>query len=242
MPARRTARSARASRRPRRRLRRLALVAATVVLLGPPCLILLYRVVPPPITPLMVIRLAEGEGLDRNWEPLEAISPELVGAVIAAEDNLFCQHWGFDFGAFQEAIADYRDGDRLRGASTVTMQTAKNLFLWPGRNYVRKALEAYLTVQLELLWPKRRILEVYLNIAEWGPGVYGAAAAADRFLGRSVADLPRRHAALMAVVLPNPRGRSLANPSEAMRAQAATVARRIDQIRPLLDCVQTDRS
>lgn len=225
-----------------RGLRRLALTTAAIALIAPPCLILLYRFVPPPITPLMVIRLTEGEGLERDWQPLRAISADLVGAVIASEDNRFCEHWGFDFEAIEDAIEEHRNGARLRGASTLSMQTAKNLFLWPGRSFMRKAMEAYLTVQLEAFWPKRRILEVYLNVAEWGPGLYGAGAAASRHFGRPAADLTRQQAALLAVVLPNPRGRSPVAPGEALRNRAATVARRIDQIGPLLDCVQVDRS
>ena len=146
---------------------------------GPPALILAFRVLPPPATPLMLIRLAEGHALRREWVAYEKIAPALAEAVIAAGDNRFCaQALGFDFAALRGQVEAWQDGERPRGASTITMQTAKNLLLWPGRDPVRKALEAWLTPQLALLWPKRRMLEVYLNIVEFGPGLYGAEAAA----------------------------------------------------------------
>ena len=153
-------------------------IATVIVLLAPSALLVIYRFLPVPITPLMVIRLIQGEGLNRMWVPLEAIAPALPQAVIAAEDNRFCEHAGFDWQELEGQIDALLAGGRARGASTITMQTAKNLFLWPGRDLVRKALEAWFTPQIELLWPKRRIIEVYLNIAEFGPGIYGAEAAA----------------------------------------------------------------
>ena len=238
----RQARGAAGLRGWRRALRRGLLWAAVLLLLGPPAVLLLFRVVPPPLTPLMVIRLVEGEGLRKDWTPLDRIAPALPQAVIAAEDNLFCEHSGFDWQAIQEAVEDYRDGDRLRGASTVSMQTAKNLFLWPGRNFLRKGLEAWLTLQMELLWPKRRIMEVYLNIAEWGPGLYGAEAAARAYFGKPAADLSRREAALLAAVLPNPRAWSPAEPSPYIARRAGVIAGRIGQLGPLLDCVRPQRA
>jgi len=155
------------------------LLAAVLILFlaGPPLVLLLYRFVPPPVTPLMLIRLAEGEGLDYRWQPIEAISPQLPRAVIAAEDNRFCEHWGFDFTELGNTVDDWFAGERVRGASTISMQTTKNLLLWPQRQMVRKLLEAWLTWQLEFLWPKSRIIEVYLNVIEMGPGIYGAEAA-----------------------------------------------------------------
>ncbi len=217
-------------------LRRVALALAALLFALPLSLLLIYLAVPPPVTPLMVIRLLEGEGLERQWVPLSDISPHLPRAVIASEDNAFCQHGGFDWQAIDDAIEDFRDGKRLRGASTLSMQTSKNLFLWPGRDYLRKGLEAYLTVMLELLWSKERILEVYLNIAEWSSGVYGAEAAAQHYFNKPAKALTRREAALLATVLPNPRQRSAARPSARQRRHAEVVARRIGQIRPLLDC------
>ncbi|HSO41884.1 MAG TPA: transglycosylase domain-containing protein, partial [Rhodospirillales bacterium] len=154
-------------------LRRLLLTVLAVALLAPAALIALFRLVDPPITPLMLIRLAEGQSINKSWRELERISPHLARAVIASEDNRFCEHAGFDLTEVAGQIDRWLDGGRPRGASTLTMQTAKNLFLWPGRDPLRKALEAWLTWQIELLWPKKRILEVYLNIVEFGPGIYG---------------------------------------------------------------------
>ena len=218
-------------------LKRVAIAAALAVLSGPPLFLIAFRILPPPATPLMAIRLAEGEGLDHTWVPLSAISPQLRAAVIAAEDNRFCIHRGFDALALQDAIEDWEAGKRARGASTITMQTAKNLFLWPGRSLVRKGIEAYITLWLEFLWPKRRIAEVYLNVAEWGPGIYGAEAAARRHFRVSADRLSRRQAALMAAVLPNPRKLSPATPSPYVRARADALLRRMGQLGPLLDCV-----
>ena len=217
-------------------LKRLAIGLAAVFLGLPLALIALYAVAPPPITPLMVIRLFEGEGLDKQWVSLAEISPHLPRAVIAAEDNNFCQHNGFDWDAIQDAIEEFQGGRRLRGASTLSMQTAKNIFLWPGRDYLRKGLEAYLTTLLEIFWSKQRILEIYLNIAEFSSGVYGAEAAAQHYFGRPAKDLSRRQAALLATVLPSPRKRSAARPTQAQARHAITIQRRIGQIRPLLDC------
>jgi len=199
--------------------------------------LLLYRFVPPPITPLMVIRLIEGEGLKRDWTGLEAISPQLRAAVIAAEDNRFCEHHGFDVDSIRDALEEWTEGGRARGASTISMQTSKNLFLWPGRDWVRKGLEAYVTAWLEALWPKERILEVYLNIAEWGPGIYGAEAAAQRYFRVPAARLGRQQAARLAAVLPNPREWSPARPTDYIRQRAAVLERRMGQLGPLLACV-----
>lgn len=224
--------------RRRQRLVRLLLPPLLAFLLGPPLILLAYRFVPVPLTPLMVIRLAEGEGLRRDWVPLEEIAPALAEAVVAAEDNRFCEHWGFDWEAIGEAIEEAQAGERLRGASTITMQTAKNLFLWPGRDFVRKGVEAWLTPQIELLWPKRRIVEVYLNIAEMGPGIYGAEAAADTYFGKPASALSRYEAALIAAILPNPRQWSPNRPTPYLQDRARTISTRIEQLGPMLDCVR----
>ena len=232
-------RSARGSgQRPRaRRFRRLFGFTMLALLAGPLVAILLFRVLPPPVTPLMLIRLAEGQDLRKDWVSYAEIAPALADAVIAAEDNLFCQQMlGFDVEALQGQIEAWWQGDRPRGASTITMQTAKNLLLWPGRDPLRKLLEAWLTPQLALLWPKRRILEVYLNIVEFGPGIYGAEAAARAFFGKPAANLSTREAALLAAVLPNPLEWSAARPGPYVRQRVATIERRIPQIRPLLAC------
>lgn len=193
---------------------KLILFLLIVVVVTPLLLTLLYRVVPPPVTPLMVIRLFEGEGVKKDWVPMKRISRHAVRAVIALEDTRFCLHNGVDWEQVQDAVADRLQGGRLRGASTISMQTAKNLFLWPDRHVTRKVLEAPLTVLIETLWDKRRILEVYLNVIEWGPGIYGVEAASQTYFGKSAARLNRREAALLAAVLPNPRRWSPARPTQ----------------------------
>jgi len=168
-------------------------VAALCLFVGLPlALVAVYRFVPPPVTILMIQRSLEGKGFSRTWRPLDQMSPALIRSVIAAEDAGFCSHRGFDFEAMQEAWAHNETSDRVRGGSTISQQTAKNVFLWPQRSYVRKGLEAGFTVLIEVGWGKRRILEVYLNTIEWGPGVYGAEAAARRNLQEEMQDAYRR--------------------------------------------------
>ena len=223
----------------RRWLTRAVVVRVVLaVLLLPTALLLLYRLVPPPATPLMLVRLVQGEGLAKDWRPLAAISPHLPRAVIAAEDNLFCTHAGFDWPALRQQVDRALAGEHARGASTISMQTVKNLLLWPGRDPVRKLLEAALTPQLELLWSKRRIMEVYLNVAETGPGLYGAEAAARRYFKKPASALTRREAALIAAVLPNPRLWSPARPTRYISQRVRIIERRIEQLGPLLDCVR----
>ncbi|HEX6142423.1 MAG TPA: monofunctional biosynthetic peptidoglycan transglycosylase [Geminicoccaceae bacterium] len=223
----------------RRRLRRWLAGLALVLLLAPAALILAYRLVPVPLTPLMVIRLLEGEGLAKEWVPLERIAPALPEAVVAAEDNLFCEHGGFDLEALEAEIEDWLGGGAVRGASTITMQTAKNLFLWPDRSLLRKAIEAWLTPQIELLWPKARIIEVYLNVVEFGPGIYGAEAAAWHHFRKPASDLAPEEAALLAAVLPNPREWSASRPGEYVRSRVPAIRNRVGQLGPMLDCVRT---
>jgi monofunctional biosynthetic peptidoglycan transglycosylase len=237
-PASRIAALRRRPQRARRRLGRVLLLGLLVVLLAPAALLLVYRFLPVPITPLMVIRLAQGEGLRKAWVPLAEIAPVLPQAVIAAEDNRFCEHSGFDWAELGGQVDAYLAGERARGASTITMQTAKNLFLWPGRDLVRKALEAWLTPQIELLWPKRRIVEVYLNVAELGPGIYGAQAAARAYFDKPASALTRQEAALLAAILPDPRLWSPAHPTPYLARRARTIRTRIAQLGPMLDCVQ----
>jgi monofunctional biosynthetic peptidoglycan transglycosylase len=220
----------------RARARRWLRIVLLGALLGPPALILVYRVAPPPLTPLMVQRLVQGHGLRKDWRPLARISPHLARAVIASEDNLFCRHWGFDARALREQVERALDGERARGASTITQQTAKNVLLWGGRDPLRKALEAWLAPQLELLWGKRRVLEVYLNVIETGPGLYGAEAAARAYFAKPAADLTRREAALVAAVLPNPLRWSPARPTRYIQVRARTIEARVGQLGALLDC------
>jgi monofunctional biosynthetic peptidoglycan transglycosylase len=151
--------------------------------------------------------------IDYEWVPWSAISPQIKLAVVAAEDQNFIEHHGFDFNAMGKALEHNIEGHATRGGSTITQQTAKNLFLYPGRSYLRKILEAYFTLLIELSWPKRRILEVYLNIAEFGEGVYGVGAAARTFLGKPAARIERQEAARLAAVLPNPKRLTMDQPS-----------------------------
>ena len=191
-----------------------------------------YRYIPPPVTPLMLIRMSGGYPIHKNWRPLSQISPNLRYAVIASEDNLFCQHNGFDWDAMQNAWDTWQDGGRLRGGSTISMQTAKNLFLVPNRTFWRKTLEFPLTFMLEKLWPKQRILEVYLNEAEWGPGIYGAEAAARFHFNTTAAKLTPHQAALLAAILPNPRKWSTSHPPRHVAERAASIPTRIRQLYP----------
>lgn len=220
-------------------LRTFILFAAPILLVGPLVLVLLFRFLPPPVTPLMLIRSVEGHAMHRSWVPYERIAPALAESVIAAEDNHFCEETlGFDFKALRDQFAVWSEGERPRGASTITTQTAKNLLLWPGRDPVRKLVEAWLTPQFALIWPKRRVLEVYLNIVEFGPGIYGAEAASRSFFGRRAADLSPHQAALLVSVLPAPLAWSAATPSADIRRRAAVIEQRVGQIRPLLECAR----
>lgn len=219
-------------------LKRCVLWLLGLVILGPLLLTLLYRYVPVPVTPLMVIRLFEGESLAKDWQPSSGISSQLKMAVIASEDNKFCRHRGFDWGAFNDVFNEFRDEGRLRGGSTITMQTAKNLYLWPGRSITRKLLEAIYTPMLELILPKDRIMTLYLNVAEFGPGIYGAEAAARAYFNSSAANLSRHQAALLAAVLPSPRQYNAGRPSAYVQRRATTIGYRINQLGPLLSCIQ----
>ena len=201
-----------------RLLRTVLLIALAVPIL----VIALYRVVNPPITPLMLIREGEGEPLHQTWVPLSQISPWLPRAMVASEDQRFCQHYGFDFEAIGEAIAHYRQTGKLRGASTIS-QTVKNILLWPWHSFVRKGAEAYATLWLELLWPKSRIMEVYLNVIELGHGIYGAEAAAETHFHKHAAALTRHEAAILAAILPNPRRFSADHPSAYVEGRAHTI-------------------
>ncbi len=172
----------------------------------------------------------DGTPVANEWTPWAEISPQAALAVVAAEDQRFLSHRGFDLDAIADAIERYRAGERLRGASTISQQVAKNLFLWPGRSYARKALEAYLTVLIEALLPKRRILEIYLNVAELGPGVYGVGAASRRFFGKRPDALTADEAALLAAVLPSPRRLRVEAPSRYLRERQRWIRRQMRQL------------
>ncbi len=183
-----------------------------------------YAVIAPPTTALVEIERARLGSVSREWRALEAISPHLIRAVIAAEDARFCAHSGFDMEAIAAAWRARQRGGPLMGGSTLSQQTAKNAFLWPARSWTRKALEAGFTVLVELFWPKRRIMEVYLNIAEFGPGVFGAEAAAQRWFAKSAAALSAGEATRLAMLLPAPRMRDPNRPTATQARRIATIA------------------
>ena len=199
-------------------------------------LVLLLRFIPPPGTALMVERKIEswidGEPIDlqRDWQSWDNISDDLKVAVMAGEDQKFPEHWGFDFGAIQAALAHNERGGSIRGASTLSQQVAKNLFLWSGRSWLRKGLEAWFTALIEVFWPKQRILEVYLNSVEWDAGVFGAEAAARHHFGVSARSLSRQQASLLAAVLPNPRVYSASHPSAYVARRAGWIRQQMSQL------------
>ena len=203
---------------------------------GSVVLVLLLRFIPPPGTALMVERKIEswfdGEPIDlqRDWQPWDNISDDLKVAVMAGEDQKFPEHWGFDFGAIQAALAHNERGGSIRGASTLSQQVAKNLFLWSGRSWLRKGLEAWFTALIEVFWPKQRILEVYLNSVEWDAGVFGAEAAARHHFGVSARSLSRQQASLLAAVLPNPRVYSASHPSAYVARRAGWIRQQMSQL------------
>ena len=219
------------------RIGRFLLVLAGVVLLS----IVAFRFVNPPITPVMLVEKLKGNTLRRDWVPLEDMSRQLPLAVIASEDGRFCLHWGVDWGAVREAIKEGDGFADFRGASTIPMQMAKNLYLWNGRSYVRKALEVPLAYLMSFVWPKERMMEVYLNVAQFGPGTFGAEAASRRYFGKSVSQLSRREAVLLAAALPNPGFRNPARPSARMLRIATTIERRMPIIAGRSGCVLPQR-
>jgi monofunctional biosynthetic peptidoglycan transglycosylase len=205
----------RASERARNPWRRWLLRVVFAVLLLSVLPVILMRWIPPPTSAVMLARtLGEGRSQDYQWVPLEQIAPAAGLAVVAAEDQKFPDHWGFDLDSILDAAESHARGGRLRGASTLTQQVARNLFLWQGRSYLRKGLEAWVTVLLEITWPKRRILEVYLNIAEMGERTFGIQAASLRYFARPAASISASQAALLAAVLPNPRRFRVDHPSD----------------------------
>lgn len=193
--------------------------------------VLALRWIAPPTTSFMAQQRGSVRELAYTWVDRGRIARAAAHAVIAAEDQKFLRHNGLDLASINDALADYRAGDGLRGASTITQQVAKNLFLWPGRSFARKALEAYFALLLETCLPKQRILELYLNIAEFGPGVFGVEAAAQRFFGLRASGLQPSHAALLAAVLPNPERLAAAHPSTYLRERQSWI---LEQMR-LLD-------
>ena len=229
-PAPKTARSKGASpsgliTRARRRVRRWALLGVGGVLALSVLWTLLYAVINPPTTPYMIAESRRLGGISQDWVSMDEIAPIMARAVVAAEDANFCLHWGLDVNAIQRA-ADTGVG----GASTISQQVVKNVFLWQGRSWLRKALEAVWTPLAEALWSKRRIVEIYLNVAEFDEGVFGVQAAARHYFGVDAADLDRTQAARLAAILPAPKNRSASNPSTFTRNRAAAILRGADTI------------
>ncbi|WP_083499382.1 monofunctional biosynthetic peptidoglycan transglycosylase [Thioalkalivibrio nitratireducens] len=230
----RTRRSRRTRRRPglRWRLARALMALVATLLLLAVLVVLLFRWFDPPYSMYMVTEGAPGTvpSLRTTWQPLEALPVHVALAVVAAEDQRFPQHRGFDWVSIRQALEQRLDGGSLRGASTISQQVSKNLFLWHGRSFVRKAVEAGFTLAIEALWPKARILEVYLNIAEWGPGIFGIEAAAGYHYGVPARSLSREQAAALAAVLPSPRSWSPTSSSETVAQRRQWVERQMDQL------------
>lgn len=216
-----------------KRIRRILVLLPLALIAMSLLWVLVLKWVPVWVTPLMISRSIEYRNEDsfrtyKEWVRLDEISSELKKAVIASEDNLFNEHNGFDWKQIEKAIDEHRnEGKKLRGASTISQQTAKNVFLLPGRSFIRKGFEAYFTVLIELIWGKERILEVYLNVAEMGKGIYGAEAAAEHHFNKDAADLSRRESCLITACLPNPLQRDASSPS-------AYVSKRAGQISALI--------
>lgn len=211
-------------------LRTLSLVLAAAVLASV-LLVVPLRWVEPPTTAFM---LGDASGRDPvlyEWTGWPGLGSSAALAVVAAEDQKFAEHAGFDLESIQESVMEYRDGAGLRGASTITQQVAKNLYLWPGRSFLRKGIEAWFAFLIELSWPKRRILEVYLNIAEFGPGLYGVPAASRVYFGKPAGEISDAEAALLAAVLPNPHRLDAARPSAYVRERQRWILRQMQRLR-----------
>ena len=220
-----------------RRLLRWLGIALALWVVASIVLVFSLRFAPVPTSAFMLERRIEAVierqrdfTLHYRWTPLAEVSANLPIALVAAEDQKFPNHHGFDVDAIQSALAEAEDGERLRGASTISQQVAKNLFLWNGRSFVRKGFEAYFTVLIEVMWPKRRIIEVYLNIAEFGDGIYGVGAASERYFRSSPAQLNPRQCALLAAVLPNPRKLHVERPSAYVQRRANWIERQVRQL------------
>lgn len=223
----------------RRRLLRAAVVLLVLAIVAPLTVIVLFRFVDPPASALMVQRKIGGVTIRHRWVPIESMSRSLVQTVVTSEDSRFCSHRGVDWQSVDEAIeeAERRGDNAPRGASTIPMQTAKNLFLWQGRSYLRKAIELPLAYAMSAIWPKRRMIEVYLNIAEWGTGVFGAEAAARYHFRRSAAKISPRQAAQLAASLPNPHVRHAGRPGPKTLRLSRHIERRVRREKVPVDCI-----
>ncbi len=204
---------------------------ALIFVVGSLLWVLLYRFVPPPVTFTMLGNALDGRGITKDWMSLSRMDADMARAAIAAEDSRFCAHNGFDMRAIEQAVKRNARGKKLRGGSTISQQTAKNAFLWQGRSYLRKGLEAWFTVLIEAIWGKRRIMEVYLNLAETGIGTYGANAGAMRYFGHDAARLSPDEAARIAAILPLPKKRGAIAPTGFTRRYGNSIERRIAIVR-----------
>lgn len=218
-----------------RRIWRIAWRVALVLVLIPAVLVPLYRFVPPVSTLMAYEFITRGGNVQRNWVPIGRIAPVAVASVMMSEDGRFCSHHGVDWTELTRVID--RPGGPNRGASTIAMQAAKNLFLWPSQSYLRKSVEMPIALYADFVWGKRREMEIYLNIVEWGPGIFGIEAAARHYFNRSAAQLTAPQAALLAAALPNPDERNPAHPSAGMRSIAGTIADRARQSGAYTDCL-----
>ena len=215
-----------------RRISRLLLRTILIFVMGSVLWVAIYRFIPPPISFTMIGNAIEGKGITKDWMSIDEMSPNMALAAIAAEDGNFCTHHGFDFGAIQKAFErNMAGGRKIRGGSTISQQTAKNAFLWQNGGYLRKGLEAWFTVLIEALWPKRRIMEVYLNLAETGIGTYGANAGAMRYFRHDASHLSRSEAARIAAVLPLPKKRGAVAPTGFTRRYGDKIAARSGKVR-----------
>lgn len=215
----------------KKKIKRFLIIAIIVFFACSILSTIFFRFVPPPFTPLMIIRLPQqlfhGEKirLKKDWEPLSDISPNMVLAVVASEDQLFSYHSGFDFDAMKRAYYSNKKGKRIKGASTISQQTAKNVFCWPGRSYFRKGVEAYFTFMIEKIWGKRRIMEMYLNVVELGNGIYGVEAASQYYFHKPAKNISVQEAASLAAILPNPRKWSAVKKGPYIQRRTAWIVR-----------------
>lgn len=210
---------------------RVTLIAVAAILVATVLVVLPFRWINPPTTAFMVFDDVEFAAIQHRWVPWDDMSDSLAIAVIASEDQRFLQHYGIDFASIQKSLESAKRGNRMRGASTITQQVAKNIYLWRGRSFLRKGMEAYLALWVDALWPKRRIMEIYLNIAELGPGIYGVGTASDTYFGKPPARINDAEAALLAAVLPNPVRLNAGKPSEYLRERQAWIVGQMQRMR-----------
>jgi len=217
------------------RIWRIASRGAALLLLIPAILVPVYRFVPPVSTLMVFDWVVRGGKVERNWKPLDAISPTLIASVTMSEDGRYCSHNGVDWSELGKVLD--RSNDRPRGASTIAMQSVKNLFLWPSRSYLRKGVEMPMALYADAVWGKRREMEIYLNVAEWGPGIFGAEAAARHYFHRPAQDLTAGQSALLAATLPNPAERDPGHPTAGLQALAGSIAAKARTADAYIDCL-----